>query len=204
VRQALPDRLVPPAPRVFKASKDRLAPRGPSASRDQLVLPDRPDRSDRRGRRGKPVAKAQSAPRANADHLGRRAPPGHLAQPDRRARRVTLARHQQFAWSAVRIAFAAETMKSWPVLFAQAVRSTELSERRLERPQPVYVYVGDLCHRVATASTFSKSTTLGIKQRHQRSRRFHSKFAVRLYDQFGRLRCVIRFDRGTGSRNRGA
>jgi hypothetical protein len=46
---------------------------------------------------------------------------------------------------------AAETTKSWPVLFAQAVRSTERSARRLERPQPVYVYVGDLGQRVTTA-----------------------------------------------------
>jgi hypothetical protein len=127
VRLALPDRLVPPGPRASKASKDRSAPRGPSASRDQPVLPDRPDRSDRRARREKPVAKVQSAPPANAEHPVRRAPPGHLAQPDRRARRVTPARHQQFAWSPVRIAFAAETTKSWPVLFAQAVRSTEQS-----------------------------------------------------------------------------
>jgi hypothetical protein len=58
------------------------------------------------------VAKAQSAPPANVDHLGRRAPPAHLAQPDRRARRVTPARYQQFAWSPVWIAFAAETTKS--------------------------------------------------------------------------------------------
>jgi hypothetical protein len=112
VRLALPDRLVPPAPRAFKASKDRSALRGASASRDQLVLPDRPDRSDRKARRGKRVAKAQSAPRANADHPGRRAPPGHLARPDRQARRVTPAQHQQFAWSPGWIAFAAETTKS--------------------------------------------------------------------------------------------
>jgi hypothetical protein len=152
VRLALPGRLVPPAPRAFKASKDRSVRRGPSASKGPLVLPDRPDRSDRRARRGKPVAKAQSAPRANADHPGHRAPPGHLAQSDRRARRVTPARHQQFAWSPVRIAFAAETTKSWPVLFAQAVRSTEQSARRLGHPQPVYVYVGDLGQRVTTAA----------------------------------------------------
>jgi hypothetical protein len=149
VRLALPDRLVPPAPRALKASKDRSVPRGPSASRDQLVLPDRPDRSDRRVRRGKPVAKAQSAPPANVDHPGRRAPP---AQPDRRARRVSPARHQQFAWSPVWIALAAETTKSWLVLFARAVRQRERSARRLGRPQPVYVCVGDLGHRVATAA----------------------------------------------------
>jgi hypothetical protein len=112
VRLALPDLLVPPALRAFKASKDRSAPRGPSASRDRLALPDRPDRSDRRARRGKPVAKVQSALRANADSRGRRALPGHLARPDRQARRVTPAQHQQFAWLPVRIAFAAETTKS--------------------------------------------------------------------------------------------
>src|SRR5262249_11833277 len=79
-----------------------------------------------------------------------RAPPVHLARPDRRARRGTPARHQQFAWSPVWIAFAAETTKSWPGLFSRAVRPTERSARRLGRPQPVYVYVGDLGHRVAT------------------------------------------------------
>jgi hypothetical protein len=152
VRLALPDQLVLPAPRAFKASKDRSVPRGPLASRDQLVLPDRPDRSDRRVRRGKPVAKAQSALPANVDHPGRRAPPAHLAQPDRRARRVSPARPQQFAWSPVWIALAAETTKCWLALFARAVRQRERSARRLGRPQPVYVYVGDLGHRVATAA----------------------------------------------------
>lgn len=113
MRLALPDLLVPPALRAFKASKDRSAPRGPSASRDRLALPDRPDRSDRRAHREKPVAKAQLDPAANAD------------RPDRRARRVTPARHRPFASSPVRIAFAAETTKSWLVLFARAVRPTE-------------------------------------------------------------------------------
>jgi hypothetical protein len=152
VRLALPDPLVPPAPRALKASKDRSAPRGPSASRGHLALPDRPDRSDRRARRGKPVAKAQSALQANADHQGRKAPLAHPAPPDQLARRVTPVRHQQFAWSPVRIAFAAETTKSLPVLFAQVVRSTERSARRLARQQPVYVYVGDLGQRLATAA----------------------------------------------------
>src|SRR5262249_55405053 len=48
--------------------------------------------------------------------------------------------------------------KSWLVLFARAVRPTERSARRPARHQPVYVYVDDLGHRVATSSTFSKST----------------------------------------------
>jgi hypothetical protein len=42
--------------------------------------------------------------------------------------------------------FAAETTKSWLVLFARAVRPRERSARRLARRQPVYVYVGDLGH----------------------------------------------------------
>jgi hypothetical protein len=122
VRLALPDRLVPPAPRVFKASKDRSALRGASASRDQLVLPDRPARSDRKARRGKRVAKDQSAPPANVDHPGRRVPQGHPAPPDLLARRVTPARRRQFVSLLVRIAFAAEMTKFWLVLFARAVR----------------------------------------------------------------------------------
>src|SRR5262249_58507302 len=56
----------------------------------------------------------------------------------------------------VRIAFAAETTKSWLVLFARVVRPTERSARLPARQQPGYVYVGDLGHRVATSSTFSK------------------------------------------------
>src|SRR5262249_10290422 len=63
----------------------------------------------------------------------------------------TPARHRQFASSPVRIAFAAATTKSWLVLFARAVRPTERSARRPARQQPVYVYVGDLGHRVATS-----------------------------------------------------
>jgi hypothetical protein len=148
VKLALRDRLVPPDPRAFKASKDRSVPRGPSASKGQLVLPDRPDRSDRKARRGKRVAKDQSAPPANVDHPGRRVPQGHPVPPDLLARRVTPARHQQFASSLVRIAFAAETTKFWLVLFARTVRPTERSARPLARQRPVYVYVDDLCHRV--------------------------------------------------------
>jgi hypothetical protein len=155
---ALLARLVRPAPKALKASKDPSVPRGPSASRDQLVLPDRPDRSDRRVRRGKPVAKAQSGPPANVDHPGRRAPLAHLAQPDQRARRVSPARHQQFAWSPVWIALAAETTKSWLVLFVRAVRQRERSARRLERPQPVYVFVGELGQRAATATLLTFAT----------------------------------------------
>ena len=155
VKLALPALLVQPAPRAHKASKDPSDPRAPSASAGWLALPERPDRSDRRARRVKPVAKAQSDPAANVDRQDRRAP---LAQPDRRARRVTRARHRQFASSPVRIAFAAETTKSWLVLFARAVRPTERSARRPARHQPVYVHVDDLGHRVATSSTFSNST----------------------------------------------
>jgi hypothetical protein len=156
VKLALPARLVQPAPRAHKASKDPSVPRAPSASAGRLALPDRPDRSDRRARRVKPVAKAQSDPAANVDRQDRRAPLAQPARPDRRARRVTPARHRQFGSSPVRIAFAAETTKSWLVLFARAVRPTERSARLPARQQPGYVYVGDLGHRVATSSTFSK------------------------------------------------
>ena len=152
VKLALPARLVQPAPRAHKASKDPSVPRAPSASAGRLALPDRPDRSDRRARREKPAVKAQSDRAANADRPDRRAP---LARP---ARRVTPARHRQFASSPVRIAFAAETTKSSLVLFARAVRPTERSARRPARHQPVYVHVDDLGHRVATSSTFSNST----------------------------------------------
>jgi hypothetical protein len=81
VRLALPDLLVPPAPRAFKASKDRSVPRGPSASKGRLVLPGRPDRLDRRARREKPVAKAQSAPPANAGPPGPAGPAGPKGDP---------------------------------------------------------------------------------------------------------------------------
>jgi hypothetical protein len=202
VRLALPDRWVPPAPRALKVSKDPSVLRAQSESRGRPALRDRQAQSAPRGRRVKRVPKAQSDPPASADHQGRKVPLAHPAPPDQLARRVTPARHRQFASSLVRIAFAAKATKSWLVLFARAVRPTERSARRPARQRPVYVYIDDLCHRVATAGTFSNSTMLGIK--HQRWRRFRSKFAVRLYDQFGRLRCFIRFDRGTGSRNRGA
>ena len=122
---ALLARLVRPAPRVLKASKDLSVPRARSESEARLALPDRLDRSDRRVRRGRAVARAQSAPLANADRPDRRARLARPARPDRRARRVTPARHRQFASSLVQIALAAETTKSWPVLFARAVRSTE-------------------------------------------------------------------------------
>src|SRR5262249_38915744 len=150
---ALPAQLVRPAPRAHKASKDPSVPRAPSARAGRLALPDRPDRSDRRARREKPVAKAQLDPAVNAD------------RPDRRARRVTAARHRPFASSPVRIAFAAETTKSWLVLFARAVGPTERSARRPARQQPGYVYVGDLGHRVATSSTFSKRVSTRVPQR---------------------------------------
>jgi hypothetical protein len=157
VKLVLPAQLVRPAPRALKASKDPSVPRAQLESRGRLALRDRQDRSARRGRREERVAKAQLAPLASADHLGRKAPLAHPAPRDRLARRVTPAWHRQFASSPVRIAFAAETTKSWLVLFARAVRPMERSARPLAQQQPVYVYVGDLRHRVATSSTFSKS-----------------------------------------------
>jgi len=153
---------VRPAPRALKASKDPSVLRAQSESRGRLALRARQDQSARRGRREKRVAKAPSDPPASADHLGRKAPLAHPASPDQLARRVTPVRHQQFASSPVRIAFAAETTKSWPVLFAQVVRSTERSARRLERPQPVYVYVGELGQCVATAALATERRN-GIK-----------------------------------------
>jgi hypothetical protein len=141
-------RLVQPVPRAHKASKDPWVPRALSGSGDQLVLRDRPDRSDRRVRRAKPVAKAQSAPPANADPQGLRAPLARPARQDRQARRATPARHLQFASSPVPIAFGAEMTKSWLVLFARAARLMERNARRLARQQPVYVYGGDLGQRV--------------------------------------------------------
>jgi len=159
---AHPAQLVRPAPRALKASKDPSVLRAQSESRGRLALRDRQDQSARRGRREKQVAKAQSDPPASADHLGRKAPLAHPASPDQLARRVTPVRHQQFASSPVRITFAAETTRSWPVLFAQVVRSTERSARRLERPQPVYVYVGELGQCVATAALATERRN-GIK-----------------------------------------
>ena len=150
--------MVRPAPRALKASKDLSVPRAQSESRGRPALRDHKDQWVRRGRREMRVAKAQSDPPASADRPGRKAPLAQLDPPDQPARRVTPARHRQFASSPVPIAFAAETTKSWLVLFARAVRPTERSARRLARQQPVYVYVGDLGHRVATSSTFSKST----------------------------------------------
>jgi hypothetical protein len=81
---------------------------------------------------------------------GERGPPGPqgplapLDPPDHLARRVTPARHRQFASSPVRIAFAAETTKSWRALFARAARPTEPSARRRARQQLVYARVDDL------------------------------------------------------------
>ena len=136
--------MVRAAPKALKASKDLSVPRAQSESRGRPALRDRQDQSARRGRREKRVAKAQSDRPASADHQVRKAPLAHSAPPDQLARRVTPARHRQFALSRVRIAFAAETAKSWLVLFARAVRPTERSARRLARQQPVYVYGGDL------------------------------------------------------------
>ena len=138
---ALPAQLVRPALKAHKASKDPSVLRAQSESRERLALWDRLDQLDRRGRREKRVAKAQSDPPASADHQGRKAP---LAPPDQLARRVTPARHRQFASSPVRIAFAAETTKSWRALFARAARPTEPSARRRARQQLVYARVDDL------------------------------------------------------------
>ena len=83
-------------------------------------------------------------PTGVAGPAGPAGPLGQPAQPDQRARRVTPARHRQFGLSPVRMAFAAETTKSWLVLFARAARPTERSARLPAPQQPGYVYVGDL------------------------------------------------------------
>jgi hypothetical protein len=137
--------LVQPARRGRKASKDRSVLRAPSGSRGRLAFRDRPDQSDRRVRRAELVAKAQLAPPANADRQGLRDPLAHRVPLDQLGRKVTPARHPQFASSLERIAFAAETMKSWLALFARAVRPREPNARPLARQQLVYVYDGDLC-----------------------------------------------------------
>jgi hypothetical protein len=128
---------------VLKASKDLLVPRAQLESRGRLAPRDLKDQSARRGRREKRVAKAQSDPLASADHQGRKGPLAHPGPPDQLARRVTPARHRQFASSRGPIALAAETTKSWPVSFVQAARPTERSARPLERQQLVYACVGE-------------------------------------------------------------
>jgi hypothetical protein len=90
---ALPARLVRPAPKALKASKDPSVPRARSGSGGRLALLDRLDRSDRKVRRGKPVAKAQSDPAANADRQDRRALLVRPARPTERSAR-RLARQQ--------------------------------------------------------------------------------------------------------------
>jgi hypothetical protein len=150
---ALPAQLVRPALKAHKASKDPSVFRGPSGSRGRPALQDRLDQLDRKVPKVKPVAKAQSAPPASADRQERKALPAHPAQQDQPARRETPARHQQFALSLERIAFDAETTKSWRALFARAVRPTEPSARPLARQQLVYACVGDRGHRVATAAS---------------------------------------------------
>ena len=82
MRLALQDRLVRPAPRALKASKDPSVLRAQSESRGRLALRDRQDQSARRGRREKQVAKAQSDPPASADHQGRKGLLAHPAPPD--------------------------------------------------------------------------------------------------------------------------
>jgi hypothetical protein len=192
VKLALPAQLDRPAPRAHKASKDPSVPRVPSGSGGRLALRERPDPSDRRVRRGKPVAKAQSAPPANADRRerpdqsdlrgkpaakaqpdplvnadrqDRKAPLAHPAPPDQRVRRVTPGRLRQFALSPVPIAFAAEMMKSWLVSFARAARLRERNARRLTQQQRVYVYGGDL---VGAARNFSSSAKLALVLLHYR------------------------------------
>src|SRR5262249_18471944 len=96
------------------------------------------------GAGGRGASAAPAAPRARRDPPGLRDSLAQPARPDRRARRVTPVRHRQFGSSPVRIAFAAETTKSWLVLFARAVRPTERSARLPARQQPGYVSVGDL------------------------------------------------------------
>jgi len=141
---ALRARLVRPAPRALKASKDPSVPRAQSESRGRLALRDHKDQSARRGRREMRVAKAQSDPPASADHQGRKVPRAHPAPPDQPARRATRARPRQFASSRVRIPLGAETTKSWPVSCAQAAPATERSARPPERQQLVYAHVVDL------------------------------------------------------------
>ena len=104
--------MVRPALRAHKANKDPSVPRAKSGRRGRLAPWDRQDQSDRRVRKGKPVAKARSDPPANVDRQDRRALLAQLDPPDQPARRETPARHRQFASSPVRIAFAAEMMKS--------------------------------------------------------------------------------------------
>jgi hypothetical protein len=127
VKLALLARLVRPAPRALKASKDLSVPRAQSESRGRLALRDHKDQWARRGRREMRVAKAQWDPPASADHQGRKAPLAHPAPPDRLGRRVIPGRHREFASSQGRIALAAQTTKSWSVSFARAVRAMERS-----------------------------------------------------------------------------
>ena len=144
MKLARPVRLVRQALRAHKASRDQSVHRAPSASAGRPGLRAHPDLSDRKARREKPAAKAQSDPAANADHQGLRAPLARPARQERQARRVTPARHRQFAWSPVPIAFAAQMTKSWLVSFVRAVRPTERNARRRARQQPVYVCDGNL------------------------------------------------------------
>ncbi len=122
-------------PLGLRASLDRPDPRD---LRDPLGLRDLLDLLEPRGLRD-PLGL-----RASLDRPDPRDPLGQPAQPDQRARRVTPARHRQFGLSPVRMAFAAETTKSWLVLFARAARPTERSARLPAPQQPGYVYVGDL------------------------------------------------------------
>ena len=108
-----------PDPRDPLGLRGSLEPPDPWDLRDPLGLRDLLDRPDPRGLRD---------PLGLRGSLDPRDPLGQPARPDRRARRVTPARHRQFGSSLVRIAFAAaETMKSWLVLFARAARPTERS-----------------------------------------------------------------------------
>ena len=122
-------------PLGLRASVDRPGPRDLQDPLGLRASVDRPDPRDLRDPLGL---------RDLLDWPDPRDPLGQPARPDQRARRVTPARHRQFGSSPARIAFAAETTKSWLVLFARAARPTERSARLPAPQQPGYAYVGDL------------------------------------------------------------
>jgi hypothetical protein len=121
--------------------------RDPLGLGDSLDPPDLQDPPGLRGSLDPPDPRDPLGLRDSLDPPDPRDPLGQPARPDRRARRVTPARHRQFGSSPVRIAFAAETTKSWLVLFARAARPTERSARLPAPQRPGYVYVGDLGRR---------------------------------------------------------
>jgi hypothetical protein len=139
-----PGPVGPAGPQGNQGQQGPVGPQGPVGEQGPAGPLGPPGPVGPQGPQGERVGKAQSGPPASVGHQGRKAPLAHRAPPDQLARRVSPARHRQFAWSRVRIALAAETTKSWPVSFAQAARPTERSARSLERQQLLYVYVGDL------------------------------------------------------------